>query len=130
MLAVPRPDAHLTLAEASGPADLRPREHFIDLTQIRTGLAAHGAPTRGQRYPSELRAGIRAHIRTARASGQSCASLSRELGMRTVTLQRWAEPQATVLPDWPARLDTDVNYSAESAGATGRWRGALTFRRH
>ncbi len=68
----------------------------MDLIQIRTGLAAHGVPTRGHRYPSELRAGIRAHICTARASGQSWASLGRELGLRTVTLQRWAEPRATV----------------------------------
>ncbi len=48
----------------------------MDLTQIRTGLAAHGTPTRGRRYPPELRAGIRAHICTARASGKSWASLS------------------------------------------------------
>ena len=64
----------------------------MDLIQIRIGLAAHGAPTRGHRYPTELRDGIRAHICTSRAGGQSWASLSRDLGLRINTLQRWAEP--------------------------------------
>ena len=41
----------------------------MDLSQIRTALAAHGAPTRGRRYPPELREGTRAHICTCRASG-------------------------------------------------------------
>lgn len=65
----------------------------MDLTQI---LAAHGTPTRGRRDPPELRDGIRAHICSARASGQSWASLSRDLGRGIKTLQRWAEPPTSV----------------------------------
>ncbi len=87
----------------------------MDLTEIRTGLAAHGTPTRGHRYPPELRAGIRAHICTAHASGQSWASLGRELGLQTVTLQRRAEPQAT-RADTALRIRTASGAILEGGG--------------
>ena len=80
----------------------------MDLTQIRAGLAAHGTPTRGRRYPPELRDGIRVHICSARATGQSWASLARDLGLRINTLQRWAEPPtaaAALVPVVAVRTD-------------------------
>ena len=60
----------------------------MDLTQIRAGLTAHGTPTRGRRYPPELRDGIRVHICSARATGQSWASLARVNGHTNCTTVR------------------------------------------
>ena len=58
--------------------------------------------------PPELRDGIRVHICSARATGQSWASLARDLGLRINTLQRWAEPPtaaAALVPVVAVRTD-------------------------
>ena len=89
----------------------------MDLSQIRTGLAAHGTPTRGRRYPPELRDGVRAHTCSARASGQSWASLARDLGLRINTLQRWAEPPTgspSLVPVVATRADSALRIRTAS----------------
>jgi hypothetical protein len=69
----------------------------MDLTQIRAGLAAHGAPRIGHRYAQALRDAIADHTCQRRGTGLSWAKIAAELGIREVTLQRWAEePRRTI----------------------------------
>lgn len=70
----------------------------MDLTQIRAGLAVHGTPRIGHRYAPELRDAIADHTRQRRTAGTSWAKIAADLGIRAVTLQRWAdEPRAVAL---------------------------------
>ena len=68
----------------------------MDLTQIRAGLAAHGTPRIGLRYTPELRDAIADHTRQRRTAGISWAKIAAELGVREVTLQRWADEPRSV----------------------------------
>ena len=88
----------------------------MDITQIRSGLAAHGAPGRGRRYTPELRAGIRAYISAARESGRSWKSLSQELGVGPGTLHAWAEAPrlAAFVPVVAARTDATLRIRTAS----------------
>lgn len=88
----------------------------MDITQIRSGLAAHGTPGRGHRYAPELRDGIRAYVCAARASGQSWTALSQELGLRPGTLHAWAEPEksAILVPVVAARTDATLRIRTAS----------------
>jgi hypothetical protein len=50
-----------------------------------------GGNGRGHRYPATLRTAITTHVRKRQAQGESLAAISRDLGVKPFTLQRWLD---------------------------------------
>lgn len=50
-----------------------------------------GGNGRGHRYPASLRTAIAIHVRKRQAQGESLAAISRDLGVKPFTLQRWLD---------------------------------------
>lgn len=63
--------------------------------QLHRGIvrARQGSTGRGCRYPAELRIAVARQVRAWRSQGESWAAISRELGLPSLTLQRWLESE-------------------------------------